>query len=162
MQTILLKEGFEDVFTAEFIAKVSQENEFIYLNSNELNISYNLDKGDMYGSPLGDDENDFFEIISELEKKFKNLTPFFMADFEIVYFTYNAEYSVSMWKFQDGILSNNSDWIGEFCSPCDDIDDEDEEDDSRNSFVDENYQSIKDGYPSDEILEGLRNGLYEL
>ena len=47
MQTILLKEGFEDVFTAEFIAKVSQENEFIYLNSNELNISYNLDKGDM-------------------------------------------------------------------------------------------------------------------
>jgi hypothetical protein len=162
MQTILLKEGFEDVFTADFITKVSQENEFIYLDSNELNISYNLDKGDMYGSPLGDDENDFFEIISELEKKFKNLTPFFMADFEIVYFTYNAEYSVSMWKFKDGILSNNADWIGEFCSSCDDIDDEDEEDDARNSFVDENYQSIKDGYPSDEILEGLRNGLYEL
>jgi len=116
----------------------------------------------MYGSSLGDDENDFFEIISELEKKFENLTPFFTDDFEIVYFTYNAEYSVSMWKFQNGILSNNSDWIGEFCSSCDDIDDEDEMEEARDSFVDENYQSIKDGNPSDEILEGLRKGLYEL
>ena len=78
----------------------------------------------MYGSSLGDDEDDFFEIISELEKKFINLTPYFSDDFELVYFTYNAEYSVSMWKYQNGILSNNSDWIGYFCSSCDDIDDE--------------------------------------
>ena len=162
MQAILLKEGFQDVFTPEFITKISEENDFIYLDSNELNISFNLDKSDMYGSSLGDDENDFFEIISELEKKFENLTPFFTDDFEIVYFTYNAEYSVSMWKFQNGILSNNSDWIGEFCSSCDDIDDEDEMEEARDSFVDENYQSIKDGNPSDEILEGLRKGLYEL
>ena len=73
MQSVLLKSGFLDVFTPEFIAKVTQENDFIYLDSNELNISYNLDKSDMYGSSLGDDEDDFFEIISELEKKFKNL-----------------------------------------------------------------------------------------
>jgi hypothetical protein len=96
------------------------------------------------------------------EKKFINLTPYFCDDFELVYFTYNAEYSVSMWKYQNGILSNNSDWIGEFCSSCDDIDDEDEADDARNSFVDENFQSIKDGNPSEEILGALRNGLYEL
>ena len=70
--------------------------------------------------------------------------------------------TVSMWKYQNGILSNNSDWIGYFCSSCDDIDDEDEADDERNSFVDDNFQSIKDGNPSEEILEALRNGLYEL
>ena len=64
MQSILLKSGFLDVFTPSFIAKVTQENDFIYLDSNELNISYNLDKSDMYGSSLGDDEDDFFEIIS--------------------------------------------------------------------------------------------------
>ena len=161
MQTILLKEGFEDVFTADFITKVSQENEFIYLNSNELNISYNLDKSDMYGSSLGDNEDDFFEIISKLEDKFKDLKPYFTDDFEIVYFTYNDEYSVSMWKFQNGILSNNSNWIGSFCTACDDIADEDEKDDARSSFVDENYISIKEGYPSDEILEEIRNGLKE-
>ena len=162
MQSILLKSGFLDVFTPEFIAKVTQENDFIYLDSNELNISYNLDKSDLYGSSLGDDEDDFFEIISELEKKFKNLNPYFSDDFELVYFTYNAEYSVSMWKYQNGILSNNSDWIGYFCSSCDDIDDEEEADDARNSFVDENFPSIKDGNPSEEILGALRNGLYEL
>lgn len=76
--------------------------------------------------------------------------------------SYKGEYSVSMWKYQNGILSNNSDWIGEFCSSCDDIDDENEADDARNSFVDENFQSIKDGNPSEEILGALRNGLYEL
>ena len=41
-------------FNPEFIVKVTQENDFIYLDSNELNISYNLDKSDMYGSSLGD------------------------------------------------------------------------------------------------------------
>lgn len=162
MQTILLKDGFQEVLNPEFIDKISQENDFIYLDSNELNISYNLDKSDMYESSLGDNEDDFYEIISKLEDKFKDLKPYFADDFEIVYFTYNDEYSVSMWKFQNGILSNNSNWIGSFCTACDDIEDEDEKDDARSSFVDENYISIKEGYPSDEILEGLRNGLYEL
>ena len=116
----------------------------------------------MYGSPLGDDENEFFEVISEFEKKFEYLTPFFTDDFEITYFTYIGEYTISMWSFKNGKLSNNSGWIGDFCAHCDDIDDEEEREEARDNFVDENYQSIKDGYTSDEILEVLRKGLYEL
>ena len=38
----------------------------------------NLDKSDMYESSLGDNEDDFYEIISKLEDKFKDLKPYFI------------------------------------------------------------------------------------
>ena len=163
MQSILLKQGFENVFSSGFLEKVTQENDFIYLDKNELNISSNLDLGDMYGSPFGNDEAEFNEVVSELLEKLPHLKDYFLDDyFEIVFFQYNGEYAATMYQFKDGKLKYNSDWIGEFCSSCADIEDEDERYEEQGSFVDENTQDLKDGYPSQELLDGLIEGLYEV
>jgi hypothetical protein len=159
MQTIVLKEGFENIFSKEFMEKSTQENEFIYFDSNELNISYNLDINDMHGSILGDEESNFFEFVYEFEKNFSRLKDYFVEEFEIVYFTYNEEYKASMWKFHDGKLLKNSDWIGGFCKSCEDIEDEDDKEEEQNRFVDDNYPDLKAGNPTEELLEGLREGL---
>jgi hypothetical protein len=163
MQAILLKKGFEYVFSSEFLEKVTQENEFIYLDSNELNISSNLDLAEMYGSPFGNDEKEFAEVVSELLEKLPLLKEYFIDDFfEIVFFQYNGEYTATMYQLKDGKLKYNSGWIGEFCSSCEDIEDEDEKYEEQGRFVDENTQDLKDGYPSQELLDGLIEGLYEV
>lgn len=163
MQAILLKKGFKNVFSSEFLEKVTQENEFIYLDNNELNISSNLDLGEMYGSPFGNDETEFAEFVSELLEKLPLLKEYFTDDFfEIVFFQYNGEYTATMYQLKDGKLKYNSDWIGEFCSSCEDIEDEDEKYEEQGRFVDENTQDLKDGYPSQELLDGLIEGLYEV
>jgi hypothetical protein len=67
-----------------------------------------------------------------------------------------------MYQLKDGKLLYNSDWIGSFCSSCEDIEDEDERYEHQGLFVDENTQDLKDGYPSQELLEGLIAGLHEI
>ena len=71
MQSILLKQGFENVFSSGFLEKVTQENGFIYLDKNELNISSNLDLRDMYGSPFGNDETEFNDVDKAQKQEFK-------------------------------------------------------------------------------------------
>ena len=163
MQAILLKEGFENVFSSQFLEKITQENEFIYLDKNELNISSNLDIESMYGSPFGEQESDFQQVVDELLEKLPLLKDYFLDDFfEIVFFQYNGEYTATMFQLKDGKLLHNSDWIGSFCSSCEDIEDEDERYEEQGTFVDENTQDLKDGYPSQELLDGLIAGLYEV
>jgi hypothetical protein len=156
MQTVNLKPGFESILKPTLFEKITEENEFIYLHDNVLEISYNLDKSDMYGSPFGEDEDDFESLIRIFEKSLKSLKEFFADDFEIVYFTYTDEYTATMWKFKDGELLHSSGWIGDFCISCEDADDEDE---ARDAFVDANYTDLKEGYPSEELLDGLRTAL---
>jgi len=156
MQTIFMKKGFESVINPQTLEKISIDNEFIYLHDNNLEISYNLDVADMYDSPFGEDENDFNSFIELFEESLSQLKDYFAEDFEIVYFTYNGEYTATMWKFEEGKLVKSSGWIGDFCNSCDDADDEDE---ARNEFVDANYPDLKEGYPSEELLDGLRKTL---
>lgn len=156
MQTINLKTGFEAVINPTILEKIREENEFIYLHDNVLEISYNLDKSDMYGSPFGDEEDDYESFIRKFEKSFYSLKEYFAEDFEIVYFTYTDEYTANMWKFEGGKLMRSFGWIGDFCSTCEDADDEDE---ARDEFVDANYADLKQGYPSEELLDGLREAL---
>ncbi len=163
MHAILLNKGFENVFSSEFLEKVTQENDFIYLDKNELNISSNLDLAEMYGSPLGNDESEFNEVVSELLEKFPLLKDYFIDDyFEIVFFQYNGEYTATMYQLKDGILKYNSDWIGSFCSSCEEIEDEDKKYEEQGRFVDENTLDLKNGYPSQELLDGLIGGLYDV
>lgn len=79
---------------------------FIYIDieGSSLNISYNLDENDIYDSVFDDDEIPFHEIISELEEKLTQLKDFFTEDFEIIYFTYNSEYTSTMWQFDNNKL----------------------------------------------------------
>jgi hypothetical protein len=156
MQTIKLKKGFESAINQEILEKITIENEFIYLNEDNLEISYNLDVSDMDDSPFGDDESDFESFIEEFEESLPELKDYFSHDFEIVYFTYNGEYSATMWKYEAGKLMKSSGWIGDFCNNCEDADDEDE---ARDEFVDANYPNLKQGYPSEELLDGLRAAL---
>lgn len=156
MQTINLKPGFESVINPTVLEKITIENEFIYLHENVLEISYNLDKSDMYGSPFGEEEDDYESFIRKFEKSFYSLKEFFAEDFEIVYFTYTDEYTANMWKLEGGKLMRSFGWIGDFCSTCEDADDEDE---ARDEFVDANYADLKQGYPSEELLNSLREAL---
>lgn len=156
MQTISLKDGYESVIIPNVLEKITIHNEFIYIHDNNLQIGYNLDKSDMYGSPFGDDEGAFESFIQLFERSFPDLKDFFSDDFEIVYFTYTDEYSATMWKYENGKLMHSSGWIGDFCNSCEDVDDEDE---ARDSFVDANYAELKQGYPSDKLLDGLRVAL---
>jgi len=156
MQAISLKEGFESVINPEVLEKITIENEFIYLHENNLEISYNLDVSDMDDSPFGDDESDFENFIEKFEESLSELKEYFSEDFEIVYFTYSDEYTATMWKLESGKLMKSSGWIGDFCNSCDDADDEDA---ARDEFVDANYSDLKQGYPSDELLDGLRKAL---
>ena len=156
MQAINLKPGFEAVINPTILEKIREENEFIYLHDNLLEISHNLDKSDMYGSPFGEEEDDYESFIRKFEKSFYSLKEYFAEDFEIVYFTYTDEYTANMWKFEGGKLMRSFGWIGDFCSTCEDADDEDE---ARDEFVDANYADLKQGYPSEELLEGLREAL---
>lgn len=156
MQTINLKPGFKSDINQIVLEKITEENEFIYLHDNALEISYNLDKTEMYGSPFGEEEDDFGDFIRMFEKSFYSLKEFFTKDFEIVYFTYTDEYTATMWKYGEGKLLRRSGWIGDFCNSCGDADDEDE---ARDEFVDANYADLKQGYPSEELLNGLREAL---
>jgi hypothetical protein len=156
MQTINLKDGYESAIDSSVLDKIIEENDFIYLHDNVLEISYNLDKSDMYGSPFGEEEDDFESFISNFEKSFFDLKEFFDEDFEIVYFTYTDEYSATMWSHEAGKLLRSFGWIGDFCNNCEDADDEDE---ARDEFVDANYADLKQGCPSDELLDGLREAL---
>lgn len=146
-----MKKGFESVIP-QILEKITIENEFIYLHDNNLEISYNLDVSNMYDSPFGDDTDDFISFIELFEESLPQLKDYFSEDFEIVYFTYNDEYTATMWKFESGKLMTTSGWIGDFYSSCDDADD----DEARNEFVDANYPDLKEGYPSEELLDGLR------
>jgi hypothetical protein len=156
MQTIDLKPGFEAAINPSVLEKILEENEFIYLHDNVLEISYDLDKSNMYGSPFGEEEDDFEDFIREFEKSISSLKEFFIEDFEIVYFTYTDEYTANMWKLEDGKLLHSSGWIGDFCNSCEDEDDEDE---ARDAFVDANSADLREGYPSEDLLDGLRAAL---
>jgi hypothetical protein len=114
----------------------------------------------MFHSPFGEDESDFESLISQFEYLFPMLKDFFDEDFEIVYFTYTGEYTVTMWKYQGGKLMRSKGWIGDYCLSIEDADDDDA-DAAKNEFVDDNYQDLKEGYPSDELLDGLRSKLTE-
>jgi hypothetical protein len=61
MQTIKLLPGFEKIISKDLLEKISVENDFVYLENNILSVSYNLDVSDMYGSSIGDDEDEFNE-----------------------------------------------------------------------------------------------------
>lgn len=119
-------------------------------------ISHTLDKVKIYNSPFGKNDDDFEDFISRFEKSFDSIKEFFSGDFEIVYFTYTDEYTATMWKFEACRLMRSFGWIGNFCSNCEDADDEDE---ARDEFVDANYADLKQGYPSEELLDGLRDAL---
>lgn len=158
MQTIKLKVGFESAINQEILEKITIENDFIYLNSNNLEIGFNLDVFNMDDSPFGDDDSDFESFIELFEESFPELKDYFSHDFEIVYFTYSGEYSATMWKYEAGKLLKSSGWIGNFCNNCDYADDEDE---ARGKFVDANFANLKKGYPSEDLLDGLRAALDE-
>jgi len=162
MQKISLKENFKDLFSDNFLKKTTTENEFIYIDieGSSLNISYNLDENDIYDSVFDDDEIPFHEIISELEEKLTQLKDFFTEDFEIIYFTYNSEYTSTMWQFDNNKLSTNTGWIGDFCEACEDIEDDDERDNAQSEFVNENSAELKEGCPTEELLKAMREGLY--
>jgi hypothetical protein len=110
----------------------------------------------MYDSPFGENEKQVNDFLKSFERNFPKLDKYFAHDFEIVYFAYNDEYSATMWKFEDSKLLTSSGWIGDFCNDCSEADDEDE---ARNEFVDNNYPDLKEGNPSEELLEGLRSAL---
>ena len=161
-QTIFLKENFHKVFTDNFLKTTTIENEFIHIDieGSSLNISYNLDENDIDDSIFNDDEIPFYEIISELEEKLPQLKDFFTEDFEIIYFTYDSEYTSTMWQFDNNKLSTNTGWIGDFCEACESIEDEDERDNAQSEFVNKNSAELKEGCPTEELLKAMREGLY--
>jgi hypothetical protein len=153
MQTIKLLPGFEKIISEDLFVKISSENDFVYLENNILNISYNLDVSDMYGSSLGEDEDEFNEFLSSFfYMTFPKLTKYFVGEFEIIFFTYSSEYTADMWKFDGKKLYNSSGWIGDFCIDC-------EEDSNQDEFVDNNYLLLKEGNPTEELIIGLRSAL---
>jgi len=156
MQTIELKSGFKSIIDDEILKRISIENEYIYLENNVLSLSFNLDVTEMYDSPFGENEKQVNNFLKSFERIFSKLDKYFEHDFEIVYFTYNDEYSATMWKYENNKLLTSSGWIGDFCNDCSEADDEDE---ARNEFVDNNYPDLKENNPSEELLEGLRSAL---
>ena len=156
MQAIELKNGFRSVLVEEILKKISIKNEYIFLENNVLSLSFNLDVTEMYDSPFGENEKQVNDFLKSFERNFPKLDKYFAHEFEIVYFAYNDEYSATMWKFEDSKLLTSSGWIGDFCNDCSEADDEDE---ARNEFVDNNYPDLKEGNPSEELLEGLRSAL---
>jgi len=143
MQTILLKEGFINVFSTQFLNKIKSQNEYIHLNQNELNISYNLDVFDLNGKQFEDNELILQDILYEFEKKFPDLREYFVDDnFELFYVKYKDEdqYIVKMFQLKDGKLLSNYNWIN------DDV--------IRTNF--------KNGTPSEKSLNKLMEGLNEI
>ncbi len=143
MQTILLKEGFINVFSTQFLNKIKSQNKYIHLNQNELNISYNLDVFDLNGKQFEDNELILQEILYEFEKKFPDLREYFVDDsFELFYVKYKDEdqYIVKMFQLKDGKLLSNYNWIN------DDV--------IRTNF--------KNGVPSEKSLTKLMEGLNEI
>ena len=143
MQTLLLKEGFINVFSTQFLNKIKEQNKFIHLNQNELNISYNLDVFDLNGKKFEDNELILQDILYELEKKFSHLKEYFVDDnFELFYVKYKDEdqYTVTMYKLKDGKLLRSSNWIND----------------------DVSRTNLKNGVPSEKLLDELREGLNEI
>jgi len=143
MQTLLLKEGFINVFSTQFLNKIKEQNKFIHLNQNELNISYNLDVFDLNGKKFEDNELILQDILYELEKKFSHLKEYFVDDnFELFYVKYKDEdqYTVTMYKLKDGKLLRSSNWIND----------------------DVSRTNLKNGLPSEKLLDELREGLNEI
>ena len=140
MQTLLLKEGFINVFSTQFLNKIKEQNKFIHLNQNELNISYNLDVFYLNGKKFEDNELILQDILYELEKKFSHLKEYFVDDnFELFYVKYKDEdkYTVTMYKLKDGKLLRSSNWIND----------------------DVSRTNLKNGLPSEKLLDELREGL---
>lgn len=143
MQTLLLKEGFINVFSTQFLNKIKEQNKFIHLNQNELNISYNLDVFDLNGKKFEDNELILQDILYEFEKKFSHLKEYFVDDnFELFYVKYKDEdqYTVTMYKLKDGKLLRSSNWIND----------------------DVSRTNLKNGLPSEKLLDELREGLNEI
>ena len=143
MQTLLLKEGFINVFSTQFLNKIKEQNKFIHLNQNELNISYNLDVFDLNGKKFEDNELILQDILYELEKKFSHLKEYFVDDnFELFYVKYKDEdqYTVTMYQLKDGKLLRSSNWIND----------------------DVSRTNLKNGLPSEKLLVELREGLNEI
>ena len=143
MQTILLKEGFINVFSTQFLNKIKSQNKYIHLNQNELNISYNLDVFDLNGKQFEDNELILQDILYEFEKKFPDLREYFVDDsFELFYVKYKDEdqYIVKMFQLKDCKLLSNYNWIN------DDV--------IRTNF--------KNGAPSEKSLNKLMEGLNEI
>jgi hypothetical protein len=143
MQTLLLKEGFINVFSTQFLNKIKEQNKFIHLNQNELNISYNLDVFDLNGKKFEDNELILQDILYELEKKFSHLKEYFVDDnFELFYVKYKDEdqYTVTMYQLKDGKLLRSSNWIND----------------------DVSRTNLKNGVPSEKLLDELREGLNEI
>ena len=143
MQTLLLKEGFINVFSTQFLNKIKEQNKFIHLNQNELNISYNLDVFDLNGKKFEDNELILQDILYELEKKFSHLKEYFVDDnFELFYVKYKDEdqYTVTMYQLKDGKLLRSSNWIND----------------------DVSRTNLKNGLPSEKFLVELREGLNEI
>lgn len=143
MQTLLLKEGFINVFSTQFLNKIKEQNKFIHLNQNELNISYNLDVFDLNGKKFEDNELILQDILYEFEKKFSHLKEYFVDDnFELFYVKYKDEdqYTVTMYKLKDGKLLRSSNWIND----------------------DVSRTNLKNGVPSEKLLDELREGLNEI
>ena len=143
MQTILLKEGFINVFSTQFLNKIKSQNKYIHLNQNELNISYNLDVFDLNGKQFEDNELILQDILYELEKKFSHLKEYFVDDnFELFYVKYKDEdqYTVTMYQLKDGKLLRSSNWIND----------------------DVSRTNLKNGVPSEKLLDELREGLNEI
>ena len=143
MQTILLKEGFINVFSTQFLNKIKSQNKYIHLNQNELNISYNLDVFDLNGKKFEDNELILQDILYELEKKFYHLKEYFVDDnFELFYVKYKDEdqYTVTMYQLKDGKLLRSSNWIND----------------------DVSRTNLKNGVPSEKLLDELREGLNEI
>ena len=155
MQVVELKSGYQKVIPINFLGCICQENEFIYLNDDKIGISYNMDISDMYGSPFGEGEDDYAKVLSIFEDTFLKLKNYFSKKFEIVYFTYDGEYTANMWSFDGKKLKNASGWIGDLCDGC-------EEDSERDAFVDKNYPLLKSGSPTFELLDSLRSMLVEV
>ena len=143
MQTILLKEGFINVFSTQFLNKIKSQNKYIHLNQNELNISYNLDVFDLNGKQFEDNELILQDILYEFEKKFSHLKEYFVDDnFELFYVKYKDEdqYTVTMYQLKDGKLLRSSNWIND----------------------DVSRTNLKNGLPSEKLLDELREGLNEI
>ena len=143
MQTLLLKEGFINVFSTQFLNKIKSQNKYIHLNQNELNISYNLDVFDLNGKKFEDNELILQDILYELEKKFSHLKEYFVDDnFELFYVKYKDEdqYTVTMYQLKDGKLLRSSNWIND----------------------DVSRTNLKNGVPSEKLLDELREGLNEI
>ena len=155
MQVVELKSGYQKVIPINFLGCICQENEFIYLNDDKIGISYNMDISDMYGSPFGEGEDDYAKVLSIFEDTFLKLKNYFSKKFEIIYFTYDGEYTANMWSFDGKKLKNASGWIGDLCDGC-------EEDSERDAFVDKNYPLLKSGSPTFELLDSLRSMLVEV